>query len=69
MQNKLKSRLDITFILTLERVWHFLMINGKLFDRVAAPFPKHLLLYVRDCILGTVISGSDSDLHYAISRK
>ena len=48
--------------MNVKRVLHFLMVNVRLFHRVAAAFPKHLLLYVMPCIFGTVISYSDSDL-------
>ena len=42
------------------------MVNGRLFHRVAAAFPKNLLLYVRPCNFDTVISGSDSDPRYCL---
>ena len=58
--NKLQEK--ISFYLLFERVIHFLIVNGRLFHRVAAAFLKHLLLYVTPCIFGTVISASDSDL-------
>ena len=39
---------------------YFLMVNGRLFHRVAAAFPKYMFPYVTPCVFGTVIGDSDS---------
>ena len=53
---------DLSLLTEGRKGVHFLMVNGRLFNRVAADFPKHLLPCVTPCIFGTVINASDSDL-------
>ena len=60
-KNALRKRLVFTF-LNVEKVLHFLMVNGMFFHRVAGAFLKHVLPCVTPCTFGVVISGSDSDL-------
>ena len=51
-----------TFFLKTSSVLQFLMLTGRLFNRVGAAILKHLLPYIRLLVYGTVSSSSDSGL-------
>ena len=45
----------------VSRVLHFLMVTGRLFHKVAAAFPKHLLPDVTPRVVGTAKNAPDPD--------
>ena len=52
----------------MNNLYDVFMMNGRLFHRVLAAFPKHLLPYVTPCIFGPVIRASDSDLRDLVCK-